>query len=162
MLTPKLDVSKDDVQKQIVPLTISGTPDQLDQGFILAVSDGLRQASGLQSNIKEYEASIKKANTKAADKGKVKDIVPPEKKADTSQASMFDDNESKPDTEPKAELEEKAEKPKTSSIKPGKTKKEDPQPGLEPEDTEEEKQLGNDLNQDPPFEADDDFGDDEW
>lgn len=68
MLVPKLEAKKDDALKEIIPLTVKGTPDQLDAGFILAISSGIQMTTGLQTNIKEFEASLKKAEKKV--KGK--------------------------------------------------------------------------------------------
>ena len=41
LLVPKLDVSKDEVQREIVPLTLTGTPEELDQEFFISIAIAL-------------------------------------------------------------------------------------------------------------------------
>lgn len=76
MLVPKLESKKDDALKEIIPLTVKGTPDQLDAGFILAISQGIQMTTGLQTNIKEFEAGLKKAEKKVKGKDEKKDSPP--------------------------------------------------------------------------------------
>lgn len=78
MLVPKLEAKKDDALKEIIPLTIKGTPEQLDAGFILAISQGIQMTTGLQTNIKEFEAGLKKAEKKVKGKDDKKDDKKPE------------------------------------------------------------------------------------
>lgn len=166
LLVPKLDVKKDEVQREIIPLTISGTPDELDQGFFMAIAEGLSKTSGLQSNIKDYEASLSKADKKAAPKEKAKGIAAPKK------PDLFD---KKKDEKPKAEekvpdnvdtetgevKEEPTPEPakkQQNSIKPNKAKKAEEKPVMQAESVKDK----------PPFDPDpvegsnDDFGDEDW
>jgi len=87
MLVPKIEAKKDDAIKEIIPLTVKGTPDQLDAGFILAISQGIQMTTGLQTNIKEFEASLKKAEKKV----KGKDDKKPETKAEATSDGSDDD-----------------------------------------------------------------------
>jgi PRTRC genetic system protein E len=88
MLVPKIEAKKDDAIKEIIPLTVKGTPDQLDAGFILAISQGIQMTTGLQTNIKEFEASIKKAEKKV----KGKDDKKPDTKAESTVEGTDDED----------------------------------------------------------------------
>lgn len=166
LLVPKLDVKKDEVQREIVPLTISGTPDELDQGFFMAIAEGLQKTSGLQSNIKDYEASLKKADTKAAPKSGAKGIAAPKK------PDLFDKKkDEKAKTEEKVpvnvdeETGEIKEEPKTEPVKQGNSVK-----MAKSEKKAEEKPVvqAESVKDKPPFDSDpiegsnDDFGDENW
>lgn len=69
-LVPKLAKTKEDVQKKIAPLVLSGTPDELDDGFINAITSPIQKATGIISNAKEFEKAAEKAvsNSKPAAK----------------------------------------------------------------------------------------------
>lgn len=71
---PKVTDLKDEAAKKLVPLVISGTPDELDKGFSSAISVPIQSAAGLLGNMKEFEASIAEAQSKskAADANKKK------------------------------------------------------------------------------------------
>lgn len=62
-LVPKLAQTKEDVQKKIAPLVLSGTPDELDNGFIDAITGPVLKAAGIISNAKEFEKAAEKAVT---------------------------------------------------------------------------------------------------
>lgn len=71
---PKVTDLKDEAAKKLVPLVISGTPDELDKGFSSAISGPIQSAAGLLGNMKEFEASLAEAQSKskAADANKKK------------------------------------------------------------------------------------------
>ena len=152
LLVPKLDVSKDEIQREIVPLTVTGTPDELDQLFFQSIAGALKQAGGLQVNLTEFEAGLKKAAAKAS--GKDAKVVAPAKDTKPKEATKAIDFDAKPDVD--KETGEIKEKPKGNSVKPSKTKK--PNPPAEPE-TIEEPIL--EAAQPHPSEKDD-FGEDDW
>lgn len=62
-LVPKLAQTKEDIQKKIAPLVLSGTPDELDNGFIDAITGPVLKAAGIISNAKEFEKAAEKAVT---------------------------------------------------------------------------------------------------
>jgi PRTRC genetic system protein E len=99
MLVPKLEAKKDDALKEIIPLTVKGTPDQLDAGFILAISQGISLTTGLQTNIKEFEAGLKKAEKKLKGKDEKKD----DKKTDTKVEDVKDDDDDDDDDDNKTD-----------------------------------------------------------
>ena len=59
---------KDEARNHIVPLTVSGTPQELDAGFLGAVARPLQKTCGLISNMEEFEKQADKAaaNSKAS------------------------------------------------------------------------------------------------
>lgn len=65
LMVPKLDVKKDEVQNEIVPLSLKGSAEQLDDAFWATVSEGLRQTTELQSNLSSYQDGLNKAGKKA-------------------------------------------------------------------------------------------------
>lgn len=71
---PKVTDLKDEAAKKLVPLVVSGTPDELDKGFSSAISAPIQSAAGLLGNMKEFETSIAEAQSKskAADANKKK------------------------------------------------------------------------------------------
>ncbi len=62
----------DPAQHHIRPMTLSGTPQELDQGFFPAVAAPVQKASGLLVGMADYEAQLAKAaeESKAAKKEK--------------------------------------------------------------------------------------------
>lgn len=44
---PGNDLVKDAAKNKLVPLNVSGTPDELDAGFVAAIAEPIRQTSGL-------------------------------------------------------------------------------------------------------------------
>lgn len=71
---PKVTDLKDEAAKKIVPLVVSGTPDELDKGFSAAISTPIQSAAELLGNMKEFETSMAEAQSKskAADANKKK------------------------------------------------------------------------------------------
>ena len=72
---PKSNGLKDEAQNQIVPLTVTGTPQELDAGFLQTVTRPIQKASGLIANMVQFEAQADKAaaNSKAAKEAKSKE-----------------------------------------------------------------------------------------
>ena len=58
---PKSNTLKDVAQDSIVPLTLNGTPEELDSGFLQVVSRPIQKASGLITNMAQFEAQADKA-----------------------------------------------------------------------------------------------------
>lgn len=58
---PKSNGLKDEAQNHIVPLTVTGTPQELDTGFLQAVTRPIQKACGLISNMAQFEAQADKA-----------------------------------------------------------------------------------------------------
>ena len=58
---PKSNGLKDEAQNHIVPLTVTGTPQELDTGFLQAVTRPIQKTSGLISNMAQFEAQADKA-----------------------------------------------------------------------------------------------------
>ena len=69
-LVPKLAQTKEDVQKNIVPLVLSGTPSELEEGFIDAITSPIQKATGIISNAIEFQKSAEKATTNQKGTGK--------------------------------------------------------------------------------------------
>lgn len=65
---PKTNGLKDEAQNHIVPLTISGTPEELDAGFFPALCHPIQKAAGLLTNMSQFEkqAELAAASSKAA------------------------------------------------------------------------------------------------
>lgn len=72
---PKSNGLKDEAQNQIVPLTVTGTPQELDAGFLQTVTRPIQKAGGLIANMVQFEAQADKAaaNSKAAKEAKSKE-----------------------------------------------------------------------------------------
>lgn len=64
---PKSNGLKDEAQNHIVPLTVTGTPEELDMGFLPAICRPMQKATGLLSNMSHFEQQADKAaaNSKA-------------------------------------------------------------------------------------------------
>ena len=72
---PKSNTLKDEAQNSIVPLTLNGTPEELDTGFMQVVARPMQKASGLISNMAQFEAQADKAaaSSKGAKVAKAKE-----------------------------------------------------------------------------------------
>lgn len=72
---PKSNGLKDEAQNHIVPLTVSGLPQELDAGFLQAIARPIQKAAGLITNMAQFEAQAEKAasESKAAKDAKVKE-----------------------------------------------------------------------------------------
>lgn len=65
---PKSNRLKDEAQNHIIPLTITGTPEKLDMGYLQAICQPIQKATGLIINMSQFEEQAEKAtaNSKAA------------------------------------------------------------------------------------------------
>ena len=72
---PKSNGLKDEAQNHIVPLTVCGLPQELDTGFLQAISRPIRKATGLITNMARFEAQAEKAasESKASKEQKAKE-----------------------------------------------------------------------------------------
>jgi len=84
---PKVNGLKDEAQNHIVPLVITGTPEELDMGFIQAICQPIQKVSGLLTNMNSFEQQAEKAesNSKAA-----KELKDKEAKAAKEKKDKFD------------------------------------------------------------------------
>ena len=66
-LFSKANGLKDDAQNKLAPLVISGTEEELDEGFFAAISAPVKKSAGLLTNMMEFEKAAKdaEANSKA-------------------------------------------------------------------------------------------------
>lgn len=86
---PKSNTLKDEAQNSIVPLTLNGTPEELDSGFMQVVARPMQKASGLISNMAQFEAQTNKAasSSKGAKEAKAK-----ESKEDREKREKYEKN----------------------------------------------------------------------
>lgn len=72
---PKSNGLKDEAQNHLVPLTVSGLPQELDAGFLQAVARPVQKAAGLISNMAQFEAQAEKvaSESKAAKESRAKE-----------------------------------------------------------------------------------------
>lgn len=72
---PKSNTLKDEAQNHIVPLTVTGLPEELDAGFLQAIARPIQKASGLIINMAQFEAQTEKAasDSKASKEAKAKE-----------------------------------------------------------------------------------------
>lgn len=83
LVYPKVS-EKDEVQKHIVPLSISGTPTELDQGFFASLGAELDKTKEFNNQIKNYEKGLDKAVKAASGDDKKSDGKKSDKPADKS------------------------------------------------------------------------------
>jgi PRTRC genetic system protein E len=69
MVVPKID-SLESISTEIIPLVISGSPEELDTSFIENLGIGMAKLNNLQSNVEEFVDSIDKASKSGKIKGK--------------------------------------------------------------------------------------------
>ena len=72
---PKANGLKDEAQNHIVPLTLTGSPEEMDAEFLQHIMQPIRKATGLISNLVEFEKQADKAaaNSKAVKDAKAKE-----------------------------------------------------------------------------------------
>jgi PRTRC genetic system protein E len=70
IVLPQSKEVKDPAAKQLIPLNLKGSPQELDEGFIQAITKPVLQSTALMTNMAEYEKSAEKA---AAESKAVKD-----------------------------------------------------------------------------------------
>lgn len=92
---PKSNGLKDEAQNHIVPLTVTGTPQELDTGFLQAVTRPIQKACGLISNMAQFEAQADKAaaSSKAAKDAKSKETKEEREKREKYEKLMKKANE---------------------------------------------------------------------
>ena len=86
---PKSNTLKDEAQNSIVPLTLNGTAEELDTGFMQVVARPMQKASGLISNMAQFEAQADKAASSS--KG-VKEAKAKESKEDREKREKYEKN----------------------------------------------------------------------
>lgn len=80
---PGNDLVKDAAKNKLVPLNVTGTPEELDEGFVSAIAEPIRTTSGLLVDMASYE--------KAAEEAKAKSKMEEEKKtAEASRKKEYD------------------------------------------------------------------------
>ncbi len=62
---PGNDLVKDAAKNSIVPLNISGTPEELDEGFVAAIAEPIKKTTGLLVNMAAYERAAEEAKAKS-------------------------------------------------------------------------------------------------
>lgn len=74
-ILPKSNTLKDEAQYHIVPLTLTGTPAEIDAGFIQTIAQPIGRATGLIANLEQFEEQAAKAsaNSKAAKDAQAKE-----------------------------------------------------------------------------------------
>lgn len=92
---PKSNGLKDEAQNHIVPLTVTGTPQELDMGFLQAITRPIQKTCGLLSNMAQFEAQADKAaaNSKAAKDAKSKETKEEREKREKYERLMKKANE---------------------------------------------------------------------
>lgn len=87
---PKSNGLKDEAQNHIVPLTLSGLPEELDAGFMNAIANPIRKVSGLLTNMAEFEKQADKAaaNSKASKEQKAKETKEEKEKREKYEKHM--------------------------------------------------------------------------
>jgi PRTRC genetic system protein E len=61
VVLPKVTGVTDPAAEQLIPLNLKGSPEELDAGFIQAISRPVLQSTALMTNMAEYEKSAEKA-----------------------------------------------------------------------------------------------------
>lgn len=62
---PGNNLVKDGAKNKIVPLNVSGTPEELDEGFVEAIAEPIRKTSGLLVDMATYEKATEEAKAKS-------------------------------------------------------------------------------------------------
>ena len=84
---PKPNGLNDDARNHIVPLLLSGTPQELDAGFFQTVTRPVQKVSGLLSNMTEFERQADKA---AKESRAAKDMKAKESREEKEKREKFD------------------------------------------------------------------------
>lgn len=87
---PKSNGLKDEARNHIIPLTLSGLPEELDAGFMNAIANPIRKVSGLLTNMAEFEKQADKAaaNSKASKEQKAKETKEEKEKREKYEKHM--------------------------------------------------------------------------
>lgn len=62
---PGNNLVKDSAKNKIVPLNVSGTPEELDEGFVEAIAEPVRKTAGLLVDMAAYEQATEEAKAKS-------------------------------------------------------------------------------------------------
>ena len=84
---PKSNGLKDEAQNHIVPLTLSGTPEELDGGFFQTIARPVQKVSGLLTNMAEFE---KQADKTAKDSKAAKEVKAKETKEEKEKREKYE------------------------------------------------------------------------
>lgn len=84
---PKSNGLKDEARNHIVPLTLSGTPEELDGGFFQTIARPVQKVSGLLTNMAEFE---KQADKAAKDSKAAKDVKAKETKEEKEKREKYE------------------------------------------------------------------------
>lgn len=87
MINPKSSAN-DPALSNIQPLILSGTPEELDEGFFNGISEPLSRVTGLMINIEEFEKSASKADEESKVKKAAEEKL---KKQQESEAKKIND-----------------------------------------------------------------------
>ena len=72
---PKSEEVKDPAAEQLIPLNLKGSPQELDEGFIGAISQPVLQSATLMRNMAEYEKAAEKAAAESKTEKDRKDAI---------------------------------------------------------------------------------------
>lgn len=96
-IVPRKSGLKDNAKEMILPLVLTGTPEELDADFIKEISTPIRKVTGLLTNLREFEKSTEAAesNSKAAkaEAEKAKKATDEKKKKYDTAIKQADDRE---------------------------------------------------------------------
>ena len=84
---PKANGLKDEAANHIIPLTLTGTPEEMDAEFLQHIMQPIRKATGLISNMMEFEQQADKA---AANSKAVKDAKSKETKEEKEKREKYE------------------------------------------------------------------------
>ena len=87
---PKANGLRDEAANHIIPLTLTGTPEEMDAEFLQHIMQPIRKATGLISNIMEFEQQADKAaaNSKAVKDAKAKETKEEKEKREKYEKHM--------------------------------------------------------------------------
>ena len=84
---PKANGLRDEAANHIIPLTLTGTPEEMDAEFLQHIMQPIRKATGLISNMMEFEQQADKA---AANSKAVKDAKSKETKEEKEKREKYE------------------------------------------------------------------------
>ncbi len=64
-ILPGNNLVKDGAKNKIIPLNVSGTPEELDEGFVDAIAEPVRKTAGLLVDMASYEQAAEEAKSKS-------------------------------------------------------------------------------------------------
>jgi PRTRC genetic system protein E len=89
--------NKDRAKQTLAPLTVTGSPEELDKDFFSVVASSLEKTKGITNNIKQYEVLIaaaeeekkKKALKKDTKSKPIQSASKPEQKQEEESSELF-------------------------------------------------------------------------